>query len=280
MTALEDTRKRSAQLRDEARIIRSRAQDARARARVLAGAAAVTENQIAVTSEHLARQQPSRQRLVPPQDGGNAARRGAGVAASLQDAVVRELFAAGLSLQSAAGLTADPEVLFRIESAVTALEKVIRDVRNEAYRDAQQSHDPAARSDVLRFTGQLATTARVRIGVPARDSGAIATDTRLQMVLELMLSLIGEYATPTSVDVTANVKSYSLAIEAVPLAPGASAGECARWLRDVHARAARNGVGVAIQPVPGGTRFTWEMPAGLRPGPGTSASGLPGPAVS
>lgn len=262
MTAVEDTRQRAAQLRDEARSIRSRARETRARTRLLAEATAAT-------SERLPRQS-CRQQLVPPQGGAEIGCGGENdVAAPLQDTVVRRMFAAGLSLQSAAELSADPEVLFRIESAVTILDQVIREVRNAVFQDARHSRGLTVSRDILDLTRNLATTASVRVGVPADGPGSAYANARLLLTLQLMLSLIGEHATPTSVDVTANISSYNLAIEAVPLVPGAPASECASWLGTIHARVAQTGVGVAMQPVAGGTRFTCELPAVLGSAPGS-----------
>lgn len=267
MTAVEDTRQRAAQLRDEARSIRSRARETRARTRLLAEATAATEGR-AAASERLFRQS-CRQQLVPPQGGAEIGCEAEDVAAPLQDTVVRRMFAAGLSLQSAAELSADPEVLFRIESAVTILDQVIREVRNAVFQDARHSRGLTVSRDILDLTRNLATTASVRVGVPADDPGSAYANARLLLTLQLMLSLIGEHATPTSVDVTANISSYNLAIEAVPLVPGAPASECASWLGTIHARVAQTGVGVAIQPVAGGTRFTCELPAVLGSAPGS-----------
>ena len=51
------------------------------------------------------------------------------IAARLQSEAVRRIFAAGLTLQSAAGLTDAPEVRRRIEAAIGELDQAIRDVR-------------------------------------------------------------------------------------------------------------------------------------------------------
>jgi hypothetical protein len=54
----------------------------------------------------------------------------AAAGAELQDAVIQQVFAAGLTLQDAAGLTAEPEVRWRIEAVVGDLDELIRLVRD------------------------------------------------------------------------------------------------------------------------------------------------------
>lgn len=75
-----------------------------------------------------------------------------------------------------------------------------------------------------------------------------------------VLGLIGEHATPTSVDITADTRSYRFAIEAAGLSPGALAGKPASRLSRVQDTAAQAGISIAIQPVPGGTQFTCQLP--------------------
>ena len=52
------------------------------------------------------------------------------IAKELHDGVIQSLFAVGMGLQAAAGLTVDPAVQERVESTVTEIDRVIRDLRN------------------------------------------------------------------------------------------------------------------------------------------------------
>lgn len=52
------------------------------------------------------------------------------ISAELQDRVIQRVFTVGLSLQSAAGLTIQPEVRSRIEAATDRLDDVIRIIRD------------------------------------------------------------------------------------------------------------------------------------------------------
>ncbi len=177
------------------------------------------------------------------------------IAAELQDTIIRRVFAAGLSLETAAGLAATQQIRARIDAAISELDQVIREIRNAVFQDAQHPAIRRLSPDAQDLSGQLATTASVRVtGLVGRA--------RLLLILRMILGLIGEYAALTRVDVAAGTSSYNLAIEAVPLAPDEQAGEHAKWLSTLRARAAQVGVDVVIEPVSGGTRFVCELPVG------------------
>jgi signal transduction histidine kinase len=55
------------------------------------------------------------------------------IAGELLDNVIRRVFAAGLTLQGAAGLTTEPEVHQRIEEAAEDLDEVIQAIRNTVF---------------------------------------------------------------------------------------------------------------------------------------------------
>jgi Histidine kinase len=182
------------------------------------------------------------------------------IAAQLQDTVIRRVFAAGLSLESAAGLIRDPQVRRRIETAVDELDQVIREIRNAVFQDVGHSHQRRLTRLIPDLGGQLATTATVTFSGPA-DGAIPAGDTaRLLVVLRQILGLIGEHATPASVDIAADTSSYSLTIDAATLSPGTPTGEPASWLSSIQAAAAQSGVSVAFQPTPDGMRFTCRLP--------------------
>jgi signal transduction histidine kinase len=182
------------------------------------------------------------------------------IAARLQDTVVRRVFAAGLGLHSAAGLTSDPEVRWRIEAAVGELDQVIREIRDTLFQAAQQRHDRSLSQDILGLSRQLATSASVSFSGPVGSAAHIGGNARLLMILRQLLALIGEHATPTSIEIAAESSSYSLTIDAATLSPGAAAGKPVRWVSGIQAAAAQTGVSVAIQPMSGGTRITCQLP--------------------
>lgn len=281
MTAVEDTKRQAIQLCAQARSARSQARDIRARTLLLAAATAATEEQLAGTIDRLAEQRPEcaeRLRAMSESARGYAARERGRLAlhaggsshgadqpviedripAPLRDTVIQRVFAAGLSLQSAVGLTQEPEVCWRIEAAADVLDQVIREIRTAAFQDPRLG--PHAGPDFPDLGEQLATTASIRVSRPAGGAIPAGDSVRLLVILRRLLAMIGEHATPSSVDIAAEAGFYHLAIEAVPLSSGAPAS----WFSVVQAGAGRAGISLAIDPAPGSIRFTGRLPAGLR----------------
>ncbi len=79
-----------------------------------------------------------------PHHGGNLSVIGERdrTAAQLQDTVIGRIFAAGLSLRSAAGLTIEPQVCWQIEAAVDELDQVIREIRTSVFQDLPYPYSP------------------------------------------------------------------------------------------------------------------------------------------
>ena len=81
------------------------------------------------------------------------------IAQGMNDVVVRRIFAAGLDLQAALGLTGDHRAASKIWHAIDELDQAIRDIRNTIF-DWQQGHTPRAhgRSPIGKATRQAMTT--------------------------------------------------------------------------------------------------------------------------
>ncbi len=184
------------------------------------------------------------------------------IAAQLQETVIRRVFAAGLSLQSAAGLIRDPQARRWIETAIDELDQVIREIRNAVFQDTphSQSRHRSLSQDIPDLSKHLATTATVTFTGPVEGAISATDTTRLLVILRQILGLIGEHATPASVDITADISSYSLTIDAATLSSGTLTGEPDSWPCSVQAAAAQTGVSVAFQPIPDGMRFTSQLP--------------------
>jgi signal transduction histidine kinase len=67
------------------------------------------------------------------------------IAGELLDTVIQRVFAAGLTLEGAAGLTAKPEVRQRIEEAAADLDDVIRAVRDTVFNLPYPMNQPDSR---------------------------------------------------------------------------------------------------------------------------------------
>ncbi len=163
------------------------------------------------------------------------------IAGQLLDGIVRRVFAAGLALEGAAGLTREFEVRRKIEVAVGELDQVVREVREAVFSTGRHG----ARSDgggqeIADWAGRLAGQARLRDRV------------------HQVLAMIMEYATPTCVRISGDDGKQDVVIEAACLSPALVGGAPAGWLADVRARAARSGIGIDIQPESGSITASFQ----------------------
>ena len=267
---------------------RARIDVARARAAAAAHAAAEAQEQAAISMERVAdlggpgatllrhmsiaaRQRAVRRQRWASDHAGRTfpARRDDGadrivvrerdrIAARLQDTAVRRVFAAGLTLHGAAGLSAEPEVRSRIEVAIDELDQVIRDIRQAVFAVGPPGSGP----EILDLGGQLAPTADICFTGPRGSGLDQEADTRLRERLYQTLALISEYATPVRVDIVALGSAHELVIQAACLLSAGTAGEDSRWLADVQARAAWAGIRVDICPEYGIIRLGSRIPGG------------------
>lgn len=271
MNGSNEVRHRARQLAVDSQAARSRARAARDRAVLAARAAADAHDEAAAIMDRLADLQPgdaARLRSLSASARARAARRrqrpeddlprpvpGADdpamivlgerdrIGAELHDTVVRRVFAVGLILQSAAGLTKQQEVRSRIDEAVDELDDVVHEIRQAVFLGGR--HRPGGRQEIAELAARLAPAAEIRFSGPPADGQDPARDARLRDSLHQALALIGEYATPTSIGITAGGSFHDLVIEAACLSP---AGEPSRWLAGLRTRAARAGFRVDSRP--------------------------------
>jgi two-component system, NarL family, sensor histidine kinase DevS len=178
------------------------------------------------------------------------------IVAQLQDKVIQRVFRAGLTLQGAARLTTDPEIRRLIQAATDELDHVIREVRGAVFGHEQRGDGRGLREKIIELSSRLVTAADISFIGPPDGTLDAATSAWLLETLRQALALIGEYATPTRVDITAGDNAHDIVIEAVPLGP--HAGDPAARFDGLQARAEQAGIPVDIEFVPGGTRFTWH----------------------
>lgn len=178
------------------------------------------------------------------------------ILAQLQDKVIQQAFRAGLSLQGAAKMTADPEVCRLIGAATDELDHMIQEVRDAVFGYEQRTGGRGLREQIIDLSSRLVTTADISFVGPPDGTLDAATSAQLLENLRQALALIGEYATPARIDITAGDNAHDIVIEASLLDPGA--GEPTRQFASLRTRAAQPGIPVEIELVPGGTRFTWH----------------------
>ncbi len=182
------------------------------------------------------------------------------IVAQLQDKVIQRVFRAGLTLQGAARMTADPEIRHLIEAATEELDHVIREVRGAVFGHEQRGDGHELREKIIELSSRLVTAADISFIGPPDGTLDAATSAWLLETLRQALALIGEYATPTRIDITAGDNTHDIVIEAAPLGP--HEGDPAARFDGLRARARQAGIPVDVDFVADGTRFTWHAAVG------------------
>ncbi len=196
------------------------------------------------------------------------------IAADLQDHVIQRVFAAGLRLQGAATLASEPEVRRRVEASVDDLDRVVRMLRDAIFGLKQRRQGRGLRQELLELCADLSTAPEISFSGPV--DGALNPGSRTQLVemLREALNLIGPQAT-VRIDIAAGDHSWVTVIEAAPMpspamADGAVADgvvvdeavvdEAGTGFASLRDSAARAGVRLDIEAIPGGIRFAWHLP--------------------
>ena len=182
------------------------------------------------------------------------------IVAQLQDNVIQRVFRAGLTLQGAGRMTADPEIRRLIGAATDELEQVIREVRGAVFGHELRGDGHELREKIIELSSRLVTAADISFTGPPDGTLDAPTSAWLLETLRQALALIGEYATPTRIDITAGDNTHDIVIEAAPLGP--HEGDPASRFDGLRARARQAGIPVDVESVAGGTRFTWHAAVG------------------
>jgi signal transduction histidine kinase len=176
------------------------------------------------------------------------------IAAQLQDKIIQRVFAAGLMLDSAAGLTERPEARRRIEAAIYELDQAIKEIRTAIFDVEPHRQSPGLRQGILDVSALLAPEAEVSFSGPGGDSPDPAAGP-LRETLREALTLISEYATAKCI----NVSSHDLMVEASPLSSAVTAGEPADWFSNLRTRAAQAGIHIDTQAPSGSIRASAHL---------------------
>lgn len=204
-----------------------------------------------------ARAQEERELLVVLEDRERIAR-------DLHDVVIQRLFATGLQLQSAVGLTSRPEIGKRINTAVDDLDSTIRDIRQAIFElrtpmsaalriEVREAVDLAA--DGLGFLPRLEISGPVDSAVPE----AVRPD--LLAVLREALSNVVRHAGARHVSVDVRVDDGSVALTVVDDGAGVAPGAARSGLVNMRERAVHHDGEFAVEPAePRGTVVRWRVP--------------------
>jgi signal transduction histidine kinase len=181
------------------------------------------------------------------------------IAADLRDKVIQRIFAAGMSLQGAASMIGDSEARRRVEASVGDLDHAVRLLRDAIFGLEHRLQGRGLRQDILRLCGELSPVPEVSFSGPV--DGALHPGTRAQLleILHEALPVISERAVPARIGVTAQADSYLTVIEATS-APDVGSTEPLAEFASLRDRASEARIHMDIGPIPGGTRFAWEVP--------------------
>lgn len=147
------------------------------------------------------------------------------IAGDLRDKVIQQIFAAGLSLQSAAMRTADLHVRRQIEQSVGDLDHAVQILRDTVYGLEHRLEGRGLRAEILRLCEELHLAPELSFSGPV--DGALPPGARAGFVelLRDALALIGRHFVATRIEMTASGDSYTATVEARPSAgmPGITA---------------------------------------------------------
>jgi signal transduction histidine kinase len=180
------------------------------------------------------------------------------IAGDLQDKVIQRIFAAGLTLQSAAMRTTDQGMRRRIEETVDDLDDAVVILRDTVYGLEHRLEGRGLRAEVLQLCEDLHVAPELSFSGPV--DGALPSGARAGFVelLRDALALIEQHFVPARLEITASRGSYTAMIEARPLA--GEGGTTPSELSGLQDKAAQAGVGIDIEPGPDSTRFAWRVP--------------------
>jgi hypothetical protein len=178
----------------------------------------------------------------------------------LPAAIVRRLFAAGLSLHAAAERTTQPEVQQRIETALDEIDQAIREVRDNVFGNAARPSQILLRDEVLDFIRRLPQSPKVSFSGRVDAKLPAEGNAELLRALRQAFGLIGEHATVARVHITVRQHSYVLVIDAVPLPAADETSGTVHTFASIRDRAAETGNRIDMRLTPQGVRFAWHAP--------------------
>jgi Histidine kinase len=185
------------------------------------------------------------------------------IAAELRDKIIQRIFAAGLSLQGAAGLTTDAEVRRRVGTSIDELDNVVRLLRDTVFDLEHRLHRGGLRQEVLGVCGKLSPVPEIGFSGQAEEALSAEVQARLLELLRVALGLIEPDAVPGRVEIAADADTCLLVIDAASRerADGGSGTE--QDFSSLLDQATQARVRMDIESTPGGIRFSWQFPLGL-----------------
>lgn len=189
------------------------------------------------------------------------------IARDLHDTVIQRLFATGLSLQSAARLADQPEVVDRIQQAVDELDLTVRDVRSSIF----ELNPPASSASGLRrallsvgdeLFDALGFSPTFRFEGPVDSGVPDALAPHVIAVVREGLANIAKHAGSPTAEVRVSVGGGQVAVALDDAGRGlGERGTSGNGIRNLTARATELGGTFEVVERPGGgTSIRWQVP--------------------
>ncbi|GAA1154725.1 GAF domain-containing sensor histidine kinase [Ornithinicoccus hortensis] len=187
------------------------------------------------------------------------------IARDLHDLVIQRLFATGLQLQGASRLAVRPEVLERLQSAVTELDATIRDIRATIFelqhRPGQSSLRADLRSLITSYASTLGFTPVGQFEGPVDSALDDDLQIHLLAVLREALSNVARHAGASSTTVRVTVADDVVTCRISDDGVGVPDHIKESGLRNIRSRARARGGEVEIRNRdPHGTEVSWRVP--------------------
>ncbi|HEY5199531.1 MAG TPA: GAF domain-containing protein [Acidothermaceae bacterium] len=191
------------------------------------------------------------------------------IARDLHDTVIQRLFATGMQLESSMRFMTGPEASERVQSAVSDLDKTIKEIRSTIYslQRSDRSSSSSLRARIVELieelTPALGFTPNLRLEglVDTRVSANVGDN--LLPVLREALSNTARHAQSDRADVSVVVDDDSVTLTVTDDGVGLSEDGRRSGLANLDARAgALGGTFTAHRAPEGGTELSWRVPLG------------------
>lgn len=189
------------------------------------------------------------------------------IARDLHDTVIQRIFAVALSLQAASGVTRDPDLAGRLQTAVGDLDETIRQIRTTIFAlEPPPTAQGGLRVQVLELCGEAARSLGFDPAVRFAghvDLVPVHVGVETLATLREALSNVARHARAGRAEVSVTASANELRLEVVDDGVGtaAPAGGAGKGVANMAERAGALGGSFALSARPeGGTRVEWRVP--------------------
>ncbi len=192
------------------------------------------------------------------------------MARDLHDNVIQRLFAAGLSLQAMAGVTASAGIAGRFQDVIDDLDETIRQIRSTIYELGSTEIERGVRDGILSLVRSLKPVVGFDVRVTFDGAvDAMVSDELAEHLLSVVreaVTNVGRHAQATEARVCLCVKDGLCRLQVIDNGrgfDGAPTGVGGLGLVNLRQRAEKlQGRFATETPASGGTSLTWQVPVG------------------